>query len=125
MSDELLFRPYPGGPVGKALGATSLSAPPMIDGTPCCEGCGYPIDFSAFVERTVVRGNLTPKEANVLRLLCKGLSTKEMAAITGNTDKTLKHHIASVFYKLNVKSRAGLFAHIFPTYVADSPPETP
>ena len=68
-----------------------------------------------FVERALDRAELTAKERDVARLLLKGLSTKEMAGVTGNTEKTLKHHIASIFHKFDVASRAELFHCIFPT----------
>lgn len=74
-----------------------------------------PKGLSHFVERALERAELTAKERDVARLLLKGLSTKEMAGVTGNTEKTLKHHIASIFHKFDVASRAELFHCIFPT----------
>jgi len=74
-----------------------------------------PRGLQHFVERALERAELTAKERDVARLLLKGLSTKEMAGVTGNTEKTLKHHIASIFHKFDVASRAELFHCIFPT----------
>src|SRR5258705_6710315 len=74
-----------------------------------------PKGLGHFVERALERAELTAKERDVARLLLKGLSTKEMAGVTGNTEKTLKHHIASIFHKFDVASRAELFHCIFPT----------
>lgn len=74
-----------------------------------------PKGLGHFVERALDRAELTAKERDVARLLLKGLSTKEMAGVTGNTEKTLKHHIASIFHKFGVASRAELFHCIFPT----------
>jgi DNA-binding NarL/FixJ family response regulator len=74
-----------------------------------------PRGLGHFVERALERAELTAKERDVARLLLKGLSTKEMAGVTGNTEKTLKHHIASIFHKFDVASRAELFHCIFPT----------
>lgn len=74
-----------------------------------------PRGLGHFVERSLDRAELTAKERDVARLLLKGLSTKEMAGVTGNTEKTLKHHIASIFHKFDVASRAELFHTIFPT----------
>jgi DNA-binding NarL/FixJ family response regulator len=74
-----------------------------------------PRGLGHFVERALDRAELTAKERDVARLLLKGLSTKEMAGVTGNTEKTLKHHIASIFHKFDVASRAELFHCIFPT----------
>jgi DNA-binding NarL/FixJ family response regulator len=74
-----------------------------------------PKGLGHFVERALDRAELTAKERDVARLLLKGLSTREMAGVTGNTEKTLKHHIASIFHKFGVASRAELFHCIFPT----------
>jgi len=74
-----------------------------------------PRGLGHFVERALDRAELTAKERDVARLLLKGLSTREMAGVTGNTEKTLKHHIASIFHKFGVASRAELFHCIFPT----------
>jgi len=74
-----------------------------------------PKGLGHFVDRALERAELTAKEREVARLLLKGLSTKEMASVTGNTEKTLKHHIASIFHKFGVASRAELFHCIFPT----------
>jgi DNA-binding CsgD family transcriptional regulator len=68
-----------------------------------------PKGLGHFVERALDRAELTAKERDVARLLLKGLSTREMAGVTGNTEKTLKHHIASIFHKFGVASRAELF----------------
>lgn len=66
-------------------------------------------------DRALERARLTAKEREVARLLLKGLSTRELAGVTGNTEKRLKHHIASIFRKFGVRSRAELFHDIFPT----------
>jgi DNA-binding NarL/FixJ family response regulator len=80
-----------------------------------CSVWDEPKGLGHFVERALERAELTAKERDVARLLLKGLSTKEMAGVTGNTEKTLKHHIASIFHKFDVASRAELFHCIFPT----------
>jgi DNA-binding CsgD family transcriptional regulator len=71
-------------------------------------------------EETFCEVGLTPKEADIARLLLAGLTTKEMSGFTGNTEKTLKHHIASVFEKCDVDSRAQLFATFFPVYFPET-----
>ena len=76
--------------------------------------CGIPIDFGGYVVFAAWGGELTWKETNVLVCLCRGLSTKEMASLLGNTEKTLKHHIAGIFHKFGVESRTELFNTIFP-----------
>jgi DNA-binding NarL/FixJ family response regulator len=49
--------------------------------------------------------HLTQREIEVLRMLGRGLSNKEMAARLGISDHTVKFHISSILGKLEVSSR--------------------
>ncbi len=66
-------------------------------------------------ERALSQAMLTNKECEVARLLLKGLSTQEMARLTGNSEKTLKQHISTIYEKCGVSSRTEFFHYIFPT----------
>ncbi|MHB1514104.1 MAG: helix-turn-helix domain-containing protein [Acidiferrobacteraceae bacterium] len=66
-------------------------------------------------ERALSQATLTNKECEVARLLLKGLSTQEMAQLTGNSEKTLKQHISTIYEKCGVSSRTEFFHFIFPT----------
>lgn len=66
-------------------------------------------------ERALNQASLTNKECEVARLLLKGLSTQEMARLTGNSEKTLKQHISTIYEKCGVSSRTEFFHYIFPT----------
>ncbi len=66
-------------------------------------------------ERALNQATLTNKECEVARLLLKGLSTQEMARLTGNSEKTLKQHISTIYEKCGVSSRTEFFHYIFPT----------
>jgi DNA-binding NarL/FixJ family response regulator len=50
------------------------------------------------------RARLTGREREVLRLL--GTSNKEIAAMLGITERTVKFHVTSIFNKLGAESRA-------------------
>jgi two-component system, NarL family, response regulator YdfI len=49
--------------------------------------------------------DLTPRELEVLRMLGRGFSNKEMAVRLGISDHTVKFHISSILAKLDVSSR--------------------
>ena len=48
---------------------------------------------------------LTKREKDVLALLVKGSSNKDMADTLVHQRKTVKNHLTSIFRKLNVKDR--------------------
>jgi len=50
-------------------------------------------------------GTLTPRELEVLSLLCGGLSNKEISNQLGIEDVTVRLHLRGVFRKLGVKNR--------------------
>ncbi len=49
--------------------------------------------------------HLSPRELDVLRLLARGLSNKEIGAQLGVVEGTVKIHIANIFSKLGVSDR--------------------
>ncbi len=50
---------------------------------------------------------LTTRELDVLRLLARGLTNKEIAKALGISDRTVQHHTIHVYEKLEVDTRAG------------------
>ena len=51
---------------------------------------------------------LTPRESEVARLVCAGLSNKEIARQLNITDGTIKLHLHSVYQKLAIRNRTML-----------------
>jgi DNA-binding NarL/FixJ family response regulator len=72
-------------------------------------------DTSHLVERCLRRAKLTEKEAEVARLVLKGLPSAEVADVLHISDKTVRQHLSQVYTKCGVTSRAELFHHVFPS----------
>lgn len=56
--------------------------------------------------RTEHPGGLSPREVEVLRLVARGLTTKEMADRLFISTKTADHHIQHIYNKIGVSTRA-------------------
>jgi two-component system, NarL family, response regulator YdfI len=55
-------------------------------------------------------GDLTKREHEVLQAVASGMRSKEIAAQLGITERTVKAHLASIYAKLGVDSRASAVA---------------
>jgi two-component system, NarL family, response regulator len=49
---------------------------------------------------------LTPRELEVLKLLVRGLTNREIAKVLGNSENTVRNHTIHIFTKLYVSDRA-------------------
>ncbi|MGZ4458180.1 MAG: response regulator transcription factor, partial [Nocardioidaceae bacterium] len=58
-------------------------------------------------------GNLSPREVEVLRLVATGRSNRDIAAELVLSEKTVARHLANIFTKIEVSSRAGATAYAF------------
>jgi DNA-binding NarL/FixJ family response regulator len=64
-----------------------------------------PVAVEARLAEFPERSDLTDREAEVLRLVARGLSDKEVARAIGRTEETVKIHLKNVFAKLGVADR--------------------
>ena len=62
---------------------------------------------------TALPGGLTPREAQVLRLVAAGKSNREIAAELVISEHTVARHLQNMFAKLGVSSRSGATAFAF------------
>jgi ATP/maltotriose-dependent transcriptional regulator MalT len=58
-------------------------------------------------------GGLTPRETEVLRLVATGATNRAIAAALFLSEKTVARHVANIFLKLGVSSRAAATAYAF------------
>jgi DNA-binding CsgD family transcriptional regulator len=65
------------------------------------------------VTRTVIdRHELSPREREVLRMLCLGMSNRQIAEQLGVSPETVKTHVSGVLRKLRVESRGQAVARV-------------
>jgi DNA-binding NarL/FixJ family response regulator len=58
-----------------------------------------------------VRAHLSPREADVLRLVVDGLTARQIATRLVLSPRTVEHHIQRVLRRLGVPNRAALVRH--------------
>ena len=68
---------------------------------------------------------LTPREREVLQLICTGLRNKEMSRRLGISETTVWHHLTSIFSKLRVTDRLSLVAYAYRTGLHTGEAPTP
>jgi DNA-binding NarL/FixJ family response regulator len=52
-----------------------------------------------------VRAGLTPKEIDILKAVCRGLTNREIAKEMWVTEQTVKFHLSNLYRKLDVQNR--------------------
>jgi DNA-binding NarL/FixJ family response regulator len=65
----------------------------------------FPAAISAALSQRQARGKLSQREQEVLVMIVRGRSNKEIAAALGISENTVKVHTTKVFEKLNVADR--------------------
>ena len=65
-----------------------------------------PLAIAAQLANRIIRAPLTPRELDMLRLVSRGRSNKEMATAMFISEETVKSHMKSLFQKLAVHDRA-------------------
>jgi predicted ATPase/DNA-binding CsgD family transcriptional regulator len=67
--------------------------------------------YAARKARSLSTGRLTPRERDVLSELVTGATNKQIAGTLGLTPKTVTHHCAAIYRKLDVQTRAEATAY--------------
>jgi DNA-binding NarL/FixJ family response regulator len=65
----------------------------------------FPAGIAARLTERMARSNLTTREHQVLQLVAKGLTNKEIGRVFGISDNTARNHVNSIIEKLEVSDR--------------------
>jgi two-component system, NarL family, response regulator len=65
----------------------------------------FPADIAARLIERMARSNLTPREHQVLQLVAKGFTNKEIGRALGISNNTARNHVNSIIEKLEVSDR--------------------
>jgi len=88
------------------IAAIEAAAAGLIVIHPDTVGLFHPVpSASRQADAVIARQPLTPREIEVLGMIAEGLGNKIIAARLGISEHTVKFHIASIFVKLNARSR--------------------
>jgi DNA-binding NarL/FixJ family response regulator len=104
-TDEDIYRAVQAGAQGYLLKDTSLKE--MIEAIKNVHaGKRYiPRDIAARLAERMMRAELTARELEILRMLAKGLTNKQIGKVLSISDNTVKNHVNSVIEKLEVCDR--------------------
>lgn len=94
-ADDYLTKPYSGDELIAAIEARLKRVPPAQS-------------QEAMAEAEAVRGVLTERELDILRLVGKGLVTKEIAQLLGLSPATVSVHRANIMRKLDLHTASAL-----------------
>jgi two-component system NarL family response regulator len=64
-----------------------------------------PRDIAARLAERMMRANLTPRELEILKMLSKGLTNKQIGHALGISENTAKNHVNNIIDKLEVSDR--------------------
>lgn len=67
-------------------------------------------EMAKAVDQQLAAWQLTPAEREVAAFLLRGRSHKEIAAVTGRSDRTVRQHAAAAYRKAGLRDRAELAA---------------
>ncbi len=70
-----------------------------------------------------IASSLTDREHEVIELICKGMKNKEIADSLFISETTVRHHLTSVFNKLDITSRLELVVYAFEHNLVKKPKE--
>jgi DNA-binding CsgD family transcriptional regulator len=86
----------------------------------CFERLGASADLAALGPDCAIAGGLSPRELEVLRLVARGSTNREIAEQLVLSEKTVARHLSNIFVKLDVSSRSAATAFAFENGLASA-----
>lgn len=104
-TDEDIYRAVHAGAEGYLLKNTSQGE--MVDAIRAvCAGKRYiPRHIASRLTERMMRSDLTTRELEILRMLAKGLTNKQIGRALGISSNTVRNHVNKVIEKLDVNDR--------------------
>jgi two-component system NarL family response regulator len=104
-TDEDIYRAVQAGAQGYLLKDTSLKEMVTAIRTVHAGKRYIPQDIAARLADRMMRTDLTPREVEILKLLSKGPTNKQIGHALGISENTVKNHVNSIIEKLEVSDR--------------------
>jgi DNA-binding NarL/FixJ family response regulator len=104
-TDEDIYRAVQAGAQGYLLKDTSLKEMVTAIRTVHAGKRYIPQDIAARLADRMMRTDLTPREVEILKLLSKGPTNKQIGHVLGISENTVKNHVNSIIEKLEVSDR--------------------
>lgn len=104
-TDEDIYRAVQAGAQGYLLKDTPQSE--MIDAIQAVHAGKryFPRHIAALLAERMMRTNLTARELEVLQMLARGLTNKQIGSALDISDNTVRNHVNSIIEKLEVSDR--------------------
>jgi two-component system NarL family response regulator len=104
-TDEEIYQSVSAGAQGYILKNTSqdrlLEAIRLVHQGKRC----FPEFIASQLTERMARANLTPRESEILQLVAKGLTNKDIGRVVGISDNTARNHVNHIIEKLKVSDR--------------------
>jgi two-component system NarL family response regulator len=104
-TDEDIYRAFQAGAQGYLLKDTSLREMVEAITTVYAGKRHVPSHIASRLAERMMRTELTARELEILKILAKGPTNKEIAQVLGISDNTVRNHVNSIIEKLEVSDR--------------------
>jgi DNA-binding NarL/FixJ family response regulator len=104
-TDEDVYQAVEAGAHGYVLKSASQDELVTAIRRVCAGGRYFPAHIATQLTNRMARSSLTPRERQILQLVAKGLTNKEIGRVFGISDNTARNHVNNIIEKLEVSDR--------------------